>query len=142
QCLKDTCSNILNDILDWITTGDQYILRLTGPAGCGKSAIAQTIAKTCQENFILGASFFFFHGSACHCTVERLVPSIVHQLVVRAPQRHSMERAKIGTIIEEDQSILHKPLQVQFDKLLRLIFTSESTDDGPKGHPHPSHSHC
>ena len=49
RCLAGTRKEILKEIETWIEAGHQgkSILWLHGPAGAGKSAIAQTVAETC-----------------------------------------------------------------------------------------------
>lgn len=90
-----------------------------GPAGAGKSAIAQTIAEICAKNNLLAASFFFFHGAPDRGAVERLIPSIAYQLAIRMPEK----RTQIGKFIEADPSILRKPLAVQIQALIIPLFT-------------------
>lgn len=53
QCMPDTRSKLLNSIIDWATAPSpgQNILWLSGEAGCGKSAIANTIAEYCRCKF-------------------------------------------------------------------------------------------
>ena len=55
-----TREKILKIIMDWINhpRPRRRIVWLNGPAGAGKSAIAQTIAMRCSDEK-LAASFFF-----------------------------------------------------------------------------------
>jgi len=48
---------------------DAFIMWMYGPAGAGKSTIAQTIAEMCDEEMLLLASFFFLkeRSIAQHC---------------------------------------------------------------------------
>ncbi|KAF9458855.1 hypothetical protein BDZ94DRAFT_1122297, partial [Collybia nuda] len=69
RCHKDTRSAILGQIVEWIKgrTGSAHekrILWIYGPAGAGKSAIAQTLCKTFAKRDGLAASFFFLRGDA------------------------------------------------------------------------------
>jgi hypothetical protein len=84
-----------------------------GPAGAGKSAIAQTVAAACAERKILAASYFFFRGSPSRNTITPLIPTIAHQIATSSPEK----RRKLEKIIK-DPSILHKALEVQLDKLI------------------------
>ena len=62
KCHPNTRTHILIKIMNW-TVGqvgwDGFIMWLYGPAGAGKSAIAQTIAELCHARHLLLASFFF-----------------------------------------------------------------------------------
>ncbi|KIK52272.1 hypothetical protein GYMLUDRAFT_180242, partial [Collybiopsis luxurians FD-317 M1] len=40
---------------------DHSVCWLYGPAGAGKSVIAQTLAEICMERGLLVGSFFFWH---------------------------------------------------------------------------------
>lgn len=111
---------ILKEVFDWIENSDQKILWISGPAGAGKSAIAQTVAEQCAESSTLAASFFFFYGAINRNAAGRLISSIVYQLAIRMPDK----RAQIGNIVEEDPSILHKPLDIQIEQLILPLFVS------------------
>jgi pantothenate kinase-related protein Tda10 len=60
KCYPHTRRAVLKKIIDWVKDVDKVvlILWLYGPAGAGKSAIAQTIAELLEEAGLLaGASF-------------------------------------------------------------------------------------
>lgn len=118
-CLPGTRVALLEKIFDWIGKSDHGILWIHGPAGTGKSAIAQTAAEACAKNLTLAASFFF-HGAPGRNAAERLVPSIAFQIATRVPEK----RVQIGNLVEEDLSILHKPMDIQFKKLILPLFVS------------------
>ncbi|KAF9460175.1 hypothetical protein BDZ94DRAFT_1120476, partial [Collybia nuda] len=125
RCLQGTRVHILQEILEWITGGDEHILWLTGPAGSGKSTIAQTIAEICADNSTLGASFFFCNGAHGRDTVESLIPSLVHQLTTRI----KCKRENVGKVIEDDPTTLHRPFKAQLEKLVYSIFASETLNN-------------
>jgi hypothetical protein len=62
-CCPGTREQHISDISDWVTgvNGDQSqrLLWMWGPAGVGKSALAQTCAEKAKEMGYLGAAFFF-----------------------------------------------------------------------------------
>ena len=61
KCHPNTCIAVLKNIMWWIKWEedlDAFIMWVYGPAGSGKSAIAQTIAEMCEDKMILLASFF------------------------------------------------------------------------------------
>ncbi|KAF8970336.1 hypothetical protein BDZ97DRAFT_1914653 [Flammula alnicola] len=61
KCAPDTRISIIHEIIDWITNEDDAssMMWLYGPAGAGKSALAQSIAELCRKEKRLAASFFF-----------------------------------------------------------------------------------
>ncbi|TEB30689.1 hypothetical protein FA13DRAFT_1733552 [Coprinellus micaceus] len=64
KCHEDTRKAVQEEIHGQIQEGDddaepKKILWLTGPAGTGKTAIAGSIADTCDEEGLLAGSFFF-----------------------------------------------------------------------------------
>ncbi|TEB20194.1 hypothetical protein FA13DRAFT_1645330 [Coprinellus micaceus] len=60
KCHPETRTAVQEDIISWITT--QRIMWLSGPAGAGKTAIAGSVAETCEDMGLLAGSFFFRHS--------------------------------------------------------------------------------
>ncbi|KAF9460657.1 hypothetical protein BDZ94DRAFT_1116679, partial [Collybia nuda] len=114
RCVPGTRLDTLKEIFDWIALGNEQILWISGPAGTGKTAIAQKIAEACAKNSTLAGSFFFYQGATGRDSAEHLIPSIVHQLAMRMPH----QRGQIGGIVENDLSVLHKPLRLQIQRLI------------------------
>lgn len=87
RCHPRTRQAVLSKIMKWAR--DPQNLRLLmwiyGPAGAGKSAIMQTIAELCQEEGILGASFFFFRTADKRNIKTHLIATLVYQLTLRVP---------------------------------------------------------
>ncbi|KAJ7220802.1 hypothetical protein GGX14DRAFT_493110 [Mycena pura] len=92
----------------------ENLLWLHGPAGAGKSAVAQTMAETWSSEGTLGAAFFFSRWRAGGATGERLFTSIAFQLALNIPQL----REAIGRAVEMDPMIPEKSLEVQAQALL------------------------
>ncbi|TFK34111.1 hypothetical protein BDQ12DRAFT_589973, partial [Crucibulum laeve] len=111
RCHPETRTAINREIVDWIedTNNSTKILWLNGPAGAGKSAIAQTIAE-----FVLGASFFFSRSTPGRNTSKTLFPTIAVQLAESIPEI----AGNIQTVFEHNTSILDKSADIQ---LLELI---------------------
>ncbi|KIM37007.1 hypothetical protein M413DRAFT_52709, partial [Hebeloma cylindrosporum] len=89
KCLPRTREAILDKIMDWVelrTENKELFLWLYGPAGAGKSAIAQTIAEMCEERGLLAASFFFSRTAAARNNMSRLVSTIVYSLIRTIPE--------------------------------------------------------
>jgi hypothetical protein len=67
ECLTGTRESVITDITEWIQRPpldpeqEQYVYWLHGVAGCGKSAIASTIAQKLQD--IERTVWFFFNAS-------------------------------------------------------------------------------
>lgn len=120
RCLPGTRVALLKEVFDWIERSNENILWIYGPAGAGKSAIAQTVAEACARKSTLAASFFFFHGAPGRNAAEGLIPSLAYQLIIRLPEK----RAQLGSIVEADPSILYKPLELQIQKLILPLFMS------------------
>jgi hypothetical protein len=85
---------------------------MRGPAGVGKSAIAQTCAERLKAVGLLGASFFFsINGCDDH---TRFFPSIAYQLSVDSRAYRDILDKKI----QGDRSLIKKTMKAQFNGLL------------------------
>ena len=93
---------ILTEIMKWIKWEgdlDAFIMWVYGPAGAGKSAIAQTIAEMCEEKMILLASFFFSRNDPSRSNVNPLIATIAYQITLNLPK---VRDAIIGAIERRD----------------------------------------
>ncbi|KAJ8077541.1 hypothetical protein PM082_001972 [Marasmius tenuissimus] len=118
ECLEGTRERVLKAIHDWIASNSSEncslpICWLSGPTGAGKSAIAMTVAKACEEKG-LAASFFFFRSDLRRNNPSALVLAIAHGLVVNS----LFTRVLINRRILKDPSILGARLEYQFRELL------------------------
>lgn len=95
------------------------MLWLYGPAGIGKSAVAQSIAEHCSETGRLGAAFFFSKLKTRN-DPTRIIPTIAYQLAVHFPDYKRL----ITKCLADDPTILEKALRQQFKKLIVEPFTS------------------
>lgn len=125
KCHPGTRVNILEEIFDWLNNSDEKILWMSGPAGAGKSALAQEVAEKSAQNSILAASFFFYHAGPGRNSPSRLVASIAYQVAIAIDSK----RAQIGSIVEADPSILCKPLEMQIKRLILPLFSSSPSCD-------------
>ncbi|TFK43931.1 hypothetical protein BDQ12DRAFT_675820 [Crucibulum laeve] len=109
KCHPETRQAILADILEWIEdfNGTFQAIWLNGPAGAGKSAIAQTVAEECASRNQLAASFFFSRTVPDRNNPDRLVPTLAYQLAINIPGT--------ATRIKE---ILNKSIEIQLDELV------------------------
>jgi len=114
-CLDDTRTDILEKIMKWVDEDNgRPIFWLSGCAGAGKSTIARTIAKTCDGQRKLAASFFFSRGMP-HCdTTARFVLSIAYQLAIMA----ATLKPSMRTAIDNNPAIPNKNVEEQFRLLI------------------------
>jgi hypothetical protein len=87
RCHLGTREKLLKTITDWINDLDTSfpVMWLYGPAGGGKSAIAQTIAEKCDHEGKSAASFFFLRESEDRGTAMPLFPTLAWQLAHSIP---------------------------------------------------------
>lgn len=74
----------------------ERILWLHGPAGAGKSAVAQTVSETYAERGSLVGSFFFSRGAPGRDTAKHLFPTLTYQIAMRIPGL----RSTIGSAVK------------------------------------------
>jgi len=85
---------------------------MRGPAGVGKSAIAQTCAEKLKDTGHLGAAFFFTVNK--HTNPSCLFISIAYQLTTALPDY----RAAVDERISKDKSLVEKKIASQFRFLI------------------------
>jgi len=85
---------------------------MRGPAGVGKSAIAQTCAEKLKETGHLDAAFFFTVNKRSNPL--RLFTSIAYQLTTALPDY----RAAVDERISKDKSVVEKKMPSQFGSLI------------------------
>ncbi|KIM37588.1 hypothetical protein M413DRAFT_30784 [Hebeloma cylindrosporum] len=117
KCHPNTRMAILEKIMKWIQWEedlDAFIMWVYGPAGAGKSAIAQTIAEMCEEQMIMLASFFFSRRDRSRSSAKPLIATIAYQITLNLPG----VRDAILEAIERDPLIFSKSLEVQCNSLI------------------------
>ncbi|KAF8951917.1 hypothetical protein BDZ97DRAFT_832186 [Flammula alnicola] len=102
--------------MEWIEDPDnlRWFLWLYGPAGSGKSAIAQTIAEMLHAAGILAASFFFSRTAAGRNNDRLFIPTIAFQLCLLIPENREI----VGQTVDQDPSIFSRYLPTQLQKLV------------------------
>jgi hypothetical protein len=117
-CLKDTRKALIKDIIEWIysteESGGAEIFWLSDVAGAGKSAIAHTIARYCNDHSLLGSSFFFDRNIPDRHTPQKLFTTIARDLV-RLGNKFANH---ISLVVEEDRSVVSACQTRQFEKLI------------------------
>ncbi|KAJ3568491.1 hypothetical protein NP233_g5668 [Leucocoprinus birnbaumii] len=117
SCYPGTREQYIQDLTSWASTsyeGKPMIYWMKGPAGVGKSAIAQTCAEELQrmEQPELGAAFFFSVNGCSDDT--RLFPILAYQLSTLFPDY----RRILDTKIQNDKTLLKKRISRQFESLV------------------------
>jgi hypothetical protein len=101
--------------MEWIgASGDRPICWFSGPAGFGKSAVAQTVAEQCAKAGMLAASFFFSRGAGNRTCINGFIPTLSYQLTLSLPHTKMI----IQTALQNDPTIPHQSLEDQLEKLL------------------------
>lgn len=86
RCDPGTRLEVIAAIEQWLNSPDkQAVCWLNGPAGYGKSALAQTIAERYDEKNRPIGSFFFLRGAGERSHISRLIPTLTHQISLSAP---------------------------------------------------------
>jgi hypothetical protein len=117
KCHPNTRLAVLSEIMKWIKwEGDlhSFVMWVYGPAGAGKSAIAQTIAEICDKEMILLATFFFSRNDPSRSNIKPLIATIAYQITLNFPD---VRDAILGAV-ERDPLIFSKSLAVQLQFLI------------------------
>ena len=132
RCHPETRTAVLEHIHQWIQTSEptSKILWLHGPAGAGKSAIAQTIAEQTEEKE-LAASFFFSRGKPGRDSSTLLWATIAFQLAKSIPEI----RDGIGGTVVRHPDIVQKSLEIQWKNLIVDPLSSVMGTDLPSDSP-------
>lgn len=93
---------------------------LYGPAGVGKSAVAQTFAELANEHKRLKAAFFFSILDEKRSKPLRVIPSLAYQMAIHNEPYKRVLTHQLAT----DPSVLDATLHVQFQKLIIESLTS------------------
>jgi hypothetical protein len=115
-CCPGTRDQHITDITDWAagvnSDQTQHLLWMWGPAGVGKSALAQTCAEKVKEMGNLGAAFFFsINGRNNH---RSFFVTLAYQLSTVL----SDYRQLLDTTVYNDKTLVTKKMASQFDSLI------------------------
>ncbi|KAF9474870.1 hypothetical protein BDN70DRAFT_814963, partial [Pholiota conissans] len=118
-CHENTRVAILKEIMDWLqdpNAREEFIYWLYGPAGSGKTSIAQSIAETLAKLGLraLAASFFFWRSAAGRNTSDHFITTIAYQLSRSIPTMAN----SLYAAIEKDPIIFSKSLTIQLQNLI------------------------
>ena len=114
-CLRGTRKEVLQQIQCWLADEkDPPIFWLNGPAGTGKSTVAQTFAQTSFADGELGASFFCSQDFEDRRDTHRIFPTLASQLARRYPEfRHGLL-----PVLSANTEIAQESLCSQLEKLI------------------------
>ncbi|KAJ3554001.1 hypothetical protein NP233_g12517 [Leucocoprinus birnbaumii] len=118
RCHPETRKMVQSRLYNWLIHDNlqsHNVTWLFGPAGVGKSAVAQTFAEAAERvDFLAAAVFLSNTREAKRSDPLRIVPTIAYQLAM-----HSRYYLRLVTErIAGNPSVLDATLQVQFRKLL------------------------
>ncbi|KAF5328165.1 hypothetical protein D9619_013458 [Psilocybe cf. subviscida] len=132
-CHEETRIALQEDLLGWadeiVKDLNQLVTWMYGPAGSGKSAIAQTIAEKLDARGQLAASFFFSRasGSEGRGTEIDFVATLAHQLC----QTNPGTEPHIAAAIRKNPRVFGLTLKDQVNRLIvaPLIAVSTSSSE-------------
>ncbi|KAJ7252282.1 hypothetical protein C8J57DRAFT_1077537 [Mycena rebaudengoi] len=116
RCHPETRTKMLDDLWTWSSASDPRtcLFWLHGPAGSGKSAIAQSFCQRLEVEGRLVASFFFRRGDASRGNAKKLFATIAYQLARGLPELKKM----ICQTMEDDPSIIDRSISFQLQQLI------------------------
>ncbi|KAF9442973.1 hypothetical protein P691DRAFT_779133 [Macrolepiota fuliginosa MF-IS2] len=115
KCYPGTRVRLTTEIEAWFFDDNRNwrFLWLSGPAGVGKSAVAQTVAEYAAEMDVLGAAYFFSRPNKRNKYPEIFI-TLAYQLAVRFPGYQPLLAARLSA----DPELLDKIPSVQFKQLI------------------------
>lgn len=102
--------------MEWATDPkdeQSSVMWLRGPAGAGKSALAQSIAEILDAQKLLMASFFFSRTATDRSDGRALIPTLSYQLLLSLPAT----RPTIKQCIESDPIVFDRSRDTQMERL-------------------------
>ncbi|KAJ7348134.1 hypothetical protein DFH08DRAFT_157608 [Mycena albidolilacea] len=115
-CHPGTRIAVLEQLSAWANDQrpESSILWLHGPAGMGKSAIAQMFAGNCKNSGRLGASFFFKRGDPERGSWHRLFSTLAYQLAYSV----SGLLLHVQRAVEANKLVVNQAKELQFQRLI------------------------
>jgi hypothetical protein len=120
-CFPGTRDQQIADLTAWITSADgerrHRLFWMYGPAGAGKSTIAQSCAKEAEAHGVLGASFFFSRDNGV-IDPRRFFTTIARQLSTQIDEHRTILEAKV----RHNPTLPTKSLETQLQELIVTPF--------------------
>ena len=104
----------MNWIKDITNPQSPRFMWMYGPAGSGKTALAQSIAEICESEGITIASFFFSRTVPERNNEKSLISTLVYQIYLAVPEI----RDSATTAVEHDPTIFSRSLDAQIQALM------------------------
>ena len=116
RCHPKTREVVIEEIMAWIGDSNPApsMMVMHGPAGSGKSALAQSIVERCKLQYWLAAAFFFSRTAPGRNNGHSLFPTIVYQLLSSHPE----VRHPIRIRLRREPKLLKKSIQTVTEELL------------------------
>ncbi|CAE6450086.1 unnamed protein product [Rhizoctonia solani] len=134
SCTSGTRQDLLTMLQDWARPGDTEpddpqpqpkvfrvinqntakVFWMSGMAGTGKTTIAYSLCEWLEANAQLGASFFCSRTSTMCQDIDKIIPTIAHQLGRFSPAY----RSALCKSLHENPDVATRDIQVQFEKLI------------------------
>jgi len=116
RCHPNTRRAVVSSMFEWVTNllRTSGVLWLRGPAGAGKTAIAQTFCEMVEKEGYLAGSFFFSRTVHGRNTAQYLFATIAYQLAIARPEIGE----RIEKAVASDPSITTKSIEIQLQKLI------------------------
>ena len=135
KCHPHTREAILKWIMLWVDdpVNEAQIMWMFGPAGAGKSAIAETIAEICFRQGKLAASFFFSRNAPGRNNETRFISTLVYQLVLAIPEI----KDAVNKALQDDPFLLSRSLDVQAQTLITKPLHDLLTSSSANGFQNP-----
>jgi hypothetical protein len=116
SCFPGTRTQYIEDIIQWVNTDDPTfpLHWIKGPAGVGKSAVAQTSSERLKASEQLGGAFFFGGTVGYDQPHTRLFTSIAYQLSTELPDYHAI----LEQAVLHDKTLITKNMSSQFNSLI------------------------
>ena len=129
KCHPHTREAVLKKIMLWVDdpANEAQIMWMFGPAGAGKTAIAQSIAEICFQYGKPAASFFFSRNASGRDNETQFIGTLVYQLVLAIPEIEDV----VNKALEDDRLLFSRTLHDQARSLIitplnNLLLTSSN----------------
>ncbi|KAJ3569405.1 hypothetical protein NP233_g5066 [Leucocoprinus birnbaumii] len=120
RCHPGTRLSTIDLLCNWQSRKQpgERLIWLHGPAGVGKSAIMQSFAEHLASSYQLGASLFLSRPNKLN-DLAKIILTLTYQLANLIPAYGNY----ISGVIDQDPSILNKPMERQFWQLIAEPFS-------------------
>ncbi|KAJ3510948.1 hypothetical protein NMY22_g15809 [Coprinellus aureogranulatus] len=150
QCVPGTRQDLFSQLHSWVSNGimesngasqtnttanrpPKHVLWLYGSFGCGKSAVAQSMAEEYSRRGRLAASFFFFRGAGNRSTMNGFASTLAHQISINVPgAKQLLERTVMEDpgIVEPTRSLESQIQHLVYGPLLACLTGHNPSNGG------------